>query len=72
MEIEATVIVKKRLVVDGPTTPEQAVDLIRQFLEGGSAKISTFQKYEQPTFREAGGPVEELIYIVDMRPVAEL
>ncbi len=70
MEIEATVIVKKILQVDGPKDGEQAVELIRQFLENSNCKISTFQKYEQPTQKSSGGPCEELIHIVDMRPIA--
>jgi len=69
MEIEATVIVKKILELDGPKDAEQAIKIIRDFLENSSVKISTFQKHEAPTFRSSGGPCEELIHIVDMRPV---
>lgn len=69
MEIEATVIVKKILHVDGPKDAETAIKLMRSMMENNSLSINTFQKWKPGDMRANPAPCEELIHIVDMRPV---
>lgn len=68
MEIEAILVVKKILHVEGPKDVETAIILVRQMLEGKLMELSTFQKWKPAKTTSTPIPCEELIYIVDLRP----